>query len=109
MWGAKSRNVMASTGVTVTTMQITSIAIAPLTQTLSLALGPTTVPFTATATYKDGSTGDVTAVSTWTSVPGSAVTISSNGLATAAVVGTSTITATSGGVTSNTATVTVGP
>lgn len=104
---AQSGSVIGTTGVTVTNKQVTSISIAPLTQTLSLSIGPTTVQYTATATYKDGSTADVTAVATWTSVPSSVASISSTGLATAVAIGTATVTATSGGVTSNTATVTV--
>jgi len=104
---AQSGSVIGNTGVTVTTKQITSVTIAPLTQTLSLSIGPTTVQFTATATYQDGSTGDVTAVATWNSLPSSVASISSTGLATAASIGTSTVTATSGGVTSNSATITV--
>jgi len=106
---ARSGGVIASTPVTVTQKQVTSIAIQPLTQTLSLASGPTTVQFTATATYSDGSTANVTTIATWTSVPSSTASISSTGLATAVAVGTATITATSGGITSNSATVTVGP
>jgi trimeric autotransporter adhesin len=104
---AQSGSVIGTTGVTVTTKQISSVTIAPLTQTLSLSLGPTTVQFTATATYKDGSTGDVTANSTWNALPSSVASISSTGLATAVAVGTSTVTATAGGVTSNSATITV--
>ena len=104
---AQSGSVIANTGVTVTTKQVASVTIAPLTQTLSLSLGPTTVQFTATATYRDGSTGDVTAVSTWNALPSSVATISTTGLATAVGVGTTTVTATTGGVTSNSATITV--
>ena len=106
---AQTGSVIASTGVTITQKQITSIAIQPLTQTLSLSLGPMTVQFTATATYGDGTTADVTSIATWTSVPTSALTISTTGLATAVAVGTATVTATSSGVTSNSATVTVSP
>ena len=106
---AQSGSVIASTSVTVTQKQVPASALPPLTQTLSLSIGPTTVQFTATATYKDGSTADVTTSSTWTSVPSSVATISSTGLATAATVGTATVTATNGGITSNAATVTVGP
>jgi trimeric autotransporter adhesin len=106
---AKSGSVIGSTNVTVTQKQVTSISIQPLTQTLSLSLGPTTVQFTATATYKDGSTADVTAISTWTSTPTSVASMSSTGLATAETIGTATVTATSGGVTSNSATITVSP
>ena len=105
---AQSGGVIASTNVTVTQKQVTSISISPLTQTLSLSLGPTTVQFTATATYGDGSTANVTTIATWTSVPTSVASISSTGLATAEAIGTATVTATSGGVTSNSATITVG-
>ena len=104
---AQSGGVIATTPVTISQKQITSIAIQPLTQTLSLSLGPTTIQFTATATYKDGTTGDVTSIATWSSAPSSTASISSTGLATAAAVGTATVTATSGGVTSNSATITV--
>jgi uncharacterized protein YjdB len=105
---AKSSNgIIGNTAVTISQKQVTSVAIQPLTQTLSLSLGPTTVQFTATATYQDGSTANVTSVATWTSNPSSVATISSTGLATAQAVGTATVTATSGGVTSNGATLTV--
>jgi uncharacterized protein YjdB len=104
---ATSGSIIASTGVTIATKQITSIQIAPLTQTLSLSLGPTTVQYTATATYKDGSTGDVTTTSTWNALPSSVASISNSGLATAATIGTATVTATAGGITSNSATLTV--
>ena len=104
---AQSGNVIASTNVTVTQKQIKSISIAPLTQTLSLSIGPTTVQYTATATYSDSSIADVTAIATWTSLPSAVASISSTGLATAVTIGTATVTAASGGVTSNTATVTV--
>src|SRR5215469_9200750 len=104
-----SNGIIGTTGVTVATKQVTSVAIQPLTQTLSLSLGPTTVQYTATATYGDGSTANITAIATWTSTPSSVTTISSTGLATAVAVGTATIAATSGGVTSNGATVSVTP
>lgn len=105
---AQSGGVIASTQVTVTQKTVTSISIAPPNPTpLSLSLGPTTVQFTATATYGDGTTANVTSIATWTSVPSSVASISSTGLVTAVAVGNANITATSGGVTSNTATVTV--
>lgn len=105
---AKSSNgIIGNTAVLVAQKQVTSVTIQPLTQTLSLSLGPTTVQFTATATYQDGSMADVTGIATWTSNPSSVASISSTGLATAQAIGTATITATSGGVTSNGATITV--
>ena len=104
---ATSGSVFGSTGVTIANKPVASVTIQPLTQTLSLSLGPTTVQFTATATYRDGTTGDVSANSTWNALPSSVATISSTGLATAIAVGTATVTATAGGVTSNSATITV--
>jgi len=104
-----STGIIGTTAVSVATKQVTSVAIQPLTQTLSLSLGPTTVQYTATATYGDGSTANITAIATWTSTPSSVATISSTGLATAVAVGTATVAATSGGVTSNGATVSVTP
>jgi len=106
---AQSSSVSATTGVMVATKQVSSVSIAPLTQALSLAgvNGPMTVQYTATATYKDGSMGDVTATSTWTSNPSSVASINSTGLATAVAIGTATVMATNTGVTSNSATITV--
>jgi hypothetical protein len=105
---AQSGSVIGTTGVTVGNKPISSLSIAPLTQTLSLSAGTAAVvQFTATATYKDNTTGPVTNVSTWTSTPSSVATISSTGLATAVSVGAANVTATSSGVTSNTATITV--
>jgi len=103
---AQSGGLIASTNVTVTQKTINTISIAPLTVTLSVT-GANTVQFIATATYSDGTTGDVTNIATWTSLPSSVASISSTGLATALTVGTATVTATSG-VTSNSATITVG-
>jgi hypothetical protein len=61
--------------------------------------------FTATATYDDGSTGNVTASSSWTSASTAVATITpATGLATGVTSGTSDITATFGG---QTATVTL--
>ncbi len=106
----KNGSATATTSVTVITKTVTSVTIAPLTQTLSAsggANGPQTVQFTATATYQDGSMGTVTNTSTWNSLPSSVASISSTGLATAVAVGTATVTATNAGVTSNAATITV--
>lgn len=106
---AQKSGVASTTGVLITNKQVSSLTIAPLTQVLSVAgvNGPMTVQYNAQATYKDGSMGDVTATSTWTSNPSSVASISSTGLATAVAIGTATVQATNNGVTSNTATVTV--
>jgi hypothetical protein len=104
---AQSSSVIGTTGVSIQNKQVQSVAIQPLTSTVSLSSANPTVQFTAQATYKDGSMGDVTTTSTWNALPSSVASISSTGLATAAAVGTATVTATTGGVTSNSATVTV--
>lgn len=112
---AQSGSVIASTGVTVTQLQVTSIAISPANgATLSLSTaGQNTVQFTATATYQNGTTANVTSVATWTSIPSSVATISNtsptNGLVTAVATGNATVTASTGGITSVSATVTVNP
>src|SRR5207249_1343910 len=66
----------------------------------------TTAQFTATGTYSDSSTQDLTTQVTWASAPTSVATISnasgSNGLATAVGTGTSTISATLNGISGST-------
>ena len=106
---AKSGNVIGTTGITIQNKTITSVSIQPLTQGLSASGNgaPQTVQYTATATYQDGTMGDVTSNCTWNALPSTVVSISSKGLATALSVGTATVTATAQGVTSNSATVTV--
>lgn len=106
---AQSGSVIGSTGLTVTNKTVTSVTIQPLTQALSVSMQPMTVQFTATATYQDGSMGNVTATATWNAIstPSGVATISSTGLATAVMAGTATVTATVSGVTSNSATITV--
>ncbi len=75
--------------------------------TLSIAKGLTD-QFTATGTYSDSSTQNLTNQVTWASQTTADVTISSAGLATAAGIGSSKITATLGAVSGN-ATLTVTP
>ena len=89
--------------------RLTSIAItAP---TSSIAVG-TTQQFAATGTYADASTADVTTQVTWNSSSTGVATIgASTGLATGVAIGSSNITASLNGVTSNTLalSVTLGP
>jgi hypothetical protein len=87
---------------------LVSIKVTPATASIPVS---GTQQYTATGTYNDGSSKDVTASSTWTAVNlplgGAAVaTILPSGVATGKVVGQSTITATLGGK-SNSATLTV--
>jgi uncharacterized protein YjdB len=91
-----------STSVTVVAANLTSISVSP--STASLALG-TEQQFTATGTFDDGSTQVLPSVQ-WSSSAQNVLTVSSTGLGTAIVAGTSTVTATSGSI-SGTASVTV--
>jgi len=85
------------------TRSLQSIGVTP--SNPSLAAG-TTLQLTATATYSDLATEDVTASTTWASSDASILTVSSSGLVTAVAPGTATVTATSGSVAGST-TVTV--
>lgn len=95
--------ISASDTITVTAATLTGIAITPLTN--SVAKGTATT-FTATGTFSDGTTGNVSGAVSWTSSDMTVATINASGIATGVNTGTTTITASSGGV-SNTATLTV--
>lgn len=75
-----------------------SIAITPSTATIGLSVSQ---QFTATGTYANGSTADLTSVVTWNSSNTAVVTISAAGVASTLAVGTSTITSTLEFITSN--------
>lgn len=92
---AKSGSVIAATKLTVSNKTITSIAINPSNAILTSG---TSQQFTATATFSDGTTGDVTSSVSWSSSSVGIATISSSGFVTAISTGTTTITATSGSV-----------
>src|ERR1700678_1317253 len=100
----------ASTTLTVTAATLVSIAITP--PTPSIALG-TTQQLTATGTYTDNSTQNLTTSVTWASATISVTMISnaagSNGLATSVAAGVSSITAAMGAITSAPVTLTVTP
>ena len=96
--------------LTVSAARLVSIAVTP--PTPSIALG-TTQAFTATGTYSDNATQNLSTQVTWASATTSVATISnavgSNGLATSVAAGTSSITAAMGGITSASVTLTVSP
>jgi hypothetical protein len=100
---ATSGSVSGTASLAVTAATLVSLAVAPLTPTI---ISGTTQQFTATATYSDGSGGDVTTSVTWTSGTPKVATISNaagtQGLATSVSAGTSTITASSGSVSQST-------
>ena len=82
---------------------LTSIAVTP---TNSSILAGATQQFTATGTYSDGGTQNLSNRVTWTSLNTEVATINTNGLATGLSAGTATISATLGSVSGN-ATLTV--
>jgi hypothetical protein len=97
--GATSGSVVGSTVLTVTAATLQSISVTPANPTITKGL---TEQFTATGTYSDSSTQNLTTSVTWASgTPGTA-TITTGGLATGAGVGTSSISATSGSVVGST-------
>ena len=85
--------------LTVTPAILQSIAVTPANP--SVAKGKTE-PFTATGTFSDNSTQDLTSQVTWASATTSVATITAAGLATGVATGTSTISATLGGITGST-------
>jgi len=99
--------VSGSTGLTVTAATLVSIAITPLSPSIT---DGTTQQFTATGTYTDSSTQNLTASVTWTSSDTTIASVSnaagSGGLATAAGVGATSIGAALGTVTAPVATLT---
>ncbi len=96
---AISGSVGGSTTLTVTGPTLTSIAVTPANPSISKGL---TDQFTATGTYSDNSTQNITNSVTWVSVTSGVATISSAGLAKGVGTGTSTIQATLGNVTGST-------
>jgi hypothetical protein len=99
MISATSGSVSGSTTLTVTAATLKSIAVTPANPSSTVG---TTVPFTATGTYSDNSTRNITSSVTWASATPAAATINTSGLATAVAVGSSTISATSGGISGST-------
>lgn len=110
--GVGSTNITASlSGVTSNTVALTGTAATLVSIAITPSNNPSvikglTIPFTATGTYTDGSTVNLTSVVTWNSSTTGVATISnaagSAGIATGQGVGTSSITATLNGTTSNT-------
>ena len=101
--------ITGSTGLSVTSATLVSIAVAPANS--SIALGRTQ-QFTAIGTYTDGTTQNLTGSATWTSSAPGIATISnasgSQGWASSAAVGNTTIGAAMGSVTGSTS-LTVSP
>lgn len=100
---AAMHSISATATLTVLDKELTAIDVAPA--TASVPKG-STQQFTATATYTDGSGGDVTSQVSWVATSGA--TVDSHGLAKGTGVGATTITAQSGTV-SHAAALTVMP
>jgi uncharacterized protein YjdB len=100
---ATSGGISASTTVTVTPAELISIAVTPASPNITTGYQQ---QFTATGTYSDNSSQNVTTSVTWSSSNTSVATISnvagSNGLASALGSGSATITATAGGISGST-------
>src|SRR5262249_53100437 len=92
-------SVSGSTVLTVTPAVLQSIAVTPANPTIAKGA---TQQFTATGSYSDKSTKDLTGQVTWAAATTAVATIPAAGLATAVNTGTSTISATLGGVTGST-------
>ena len=92
---ATSASISGSTTLNVTAAVLVSIAVTPA--NLSIALG-TTQQFTATGTFTDGSTQDLTSTATWSSDAPLTAGINNAGLATSLTEGTANISATSGNI-----------
>jgi uncharacterized protein YjdB len=96
---AVSGSVGGSTTLTVTGPTLTSIAVTPANPSLAKGLND---QFTATGTYSDNSTQNITNSVNWVSLTPGVATISGAGLAKGVGIGSSTIQATSGSVTGST-------
>ena len=101
---ANNNGASASVTVTVTAPVLVNITVAPANPTVPVGQ---TQQFIATGTYSDNSTQNLTATVNWTSSVATKATIAASGLATTIAAGPTNITATLGGVTSNTAVLTV--
>ncbi len=87
---AISGTVSGTAALTMTSTSAVSIVVEPTNVTLPLGL---TQQFTASATFSDGTTQDVTGTATWKSSSSSIASITTSGFATAKNVGTTNITA----------------
>jgi len=89
----------ASLSITVAVANLTSIAISPSASSIPVN---TSQQFTATGTYSDGSSRDLTALVSWASSATGVATIDPTGMSAGVAAGTTNISATLGTVTSST-------
>jgi hypothetical protein len=98
--------ISGSASLTVTSATLVSISVTPADPSIAIV---NTQQFTATGTYGDSSTQNLTSTATWSSSVTGVATIAPGGLATAAAVGNSTISATVGGITGTTSVIVTNP
>ncbi len=94
-------NLSMSAPLTVTSATVTAVVVSPVNQTIAPL---TRLSLAALGEFSDGTTQDVTADSTWSSTDTAAATVTNTapkGVATAVASGSTTITATLGGVSGN--------
>jgi uncharacterized protein YjdB len=92
---ATSGSVSGTATLTVTGASLVSITVTPASSTMAVG---TTKQFTATGSFSDSSTQDISASAVWTTSNPSAATVSSTGMATSLATGDTTITAAYGPV-----------
>lgn len=93
---ARSGSVTGSTTLTVSQAALVSLSVSPTNPTVPKG---ETQQLTATGTFSDGSTRNITNSVAWSTSPAGLVRVSSGGLATAQAIGTATLIATSGSIT----------
>ncbi len=106
---AKSGTFTSSAAITVsggTSVTLTAIAISPASSTIPIN---TTQQFTATGSYSDGSSRDLTSLVTWSSSTIANATVDAAGLVSGIAAGTATITATLGSVSKSTSVTVTAP
>ncbi len=96
---ASSGTITGSAALTVTPPDLVAIAVTPVSPSIAKGL---TQQFTATGTYTDNSTQNLTASATWTSSNAAVASIAPGGLATTVEAGTAVVSALSGTVTGST-------
>src|SRR5438445_1620258 len=89
----------ASATVVVTPAELVTLTLSPQSPTVFVGQ---TEPFTATGTFTDGTTRDLTTSVTWTSSNQNVATINASGVASALAAGTTTIAAASGSINTST-------
>jgi trimeric autotransporter adhesin len=97
--GAELSPIIGSASLSVSNATLVSIAVTPATPSLVLS---ESLGFTATGTFSDGTTQDITNSVAWKSSDLTVATISASGVASSASVGTTTITATMNSVSGST-------